>query len=107
MATPTELLNGALLAMAELHDSMTPDEREENAILPAAAVRKFVDSHARLMFERERMTPDMEMIDAAIETAKRSAANNTVSALCRLRDKMAKWERPEKKTQDAKQAALL
>ena len=55
MATPTELLNCALLAMAELHDSMTPDEREENAILPAAAVRKFVDSHARLMFERERM----------------------------------------------------
>ena len=65
MATPTELLNGALLAMAELHDSMTPDEREENAILPAAAVRKFVDSHAMLMFERERMVD----LDAVIKIA--------------------------------------
>jgi len=55
MATPEQLLNDAILAMAELHDSMVPDENEENAIVPPSAVRKFVDAHARLMYERERI----------------------------------------------------
>lgn len=55
MATPEELLNAAIQAMADLHDSMTPDDREENALVPPAALRKFVDAHARLLYERERM----------------------------------------------------
>lgn len=65
MATPTDLLNDALLAMADLHDSMTPDESCENAIVPPDAVRRFVDAHARLMFERERMTPNTKLRDAS------------------------------------------
>lgn len=55
MATPEQLLNDAIQAMADLHDSMTPDERQENALVPPDALRKFVDAHARLMFERERI----------------------------------------------------
>lgn len=55
MATPEQLLNDAINAMAELHDSMVPDEDQMNAIIPPIAVRKFVDAHARLMYERERM----------------------------------------------------
>ena len=43
--------------MADLHDSMTPDDREENALVPPDALRRFVDAHARLMYERERLTP--------------------------------------------------
>lgn len=50
-----ELLNDAIAAMAKLHGSMTPDERAENAIVPPAAVREFVDAHARLLYEREHL----------------------------------------------------
>lgn len=53
--TAAQLLDDALSAMAELHDSMKPDENEENALVSPEAFRRFVDAHARLMFERERM----------------------------------------------------
>lgn len=63
------LLNDAIAAMAKLHDSMTPDERAENAIVPPAAVREFVDAHARLLYERNRMPPN----DALRQVAERLA----------------------------------
>lgn len=58
MATAEQLLDDAINAMAELHDSMTPDENQENAIVAPADFRKFVDAHARLLYERNRMTRD-------------------------------------------------
>lgn len=57
MATHEQLLNDAILAMADLHGSVTTDEREENWLIPPAALRIFVDAHARLLYERERVDP--------------------------------------------------
>lgn len=56
MKTASELLDKAIMAMADLHDSWTPDERKENAIVPPDAARRFVDAHAELLYERERMS---------------------------------------------------
>lgn len=56
MATAEQLLDDAINAMAELHDGMKPDENEECALVEPEAFRKFVDAHARLLYERERMT---------------------------------------------------
>ena len=50
-----QLLDDAIAAMAELHGAITPDENEDDAMVPAAAMRKFVDAHARLMYERAHM----------------------------------------------------
>lgn len=62
MATPEELLNDAIDAMAELHRSMTPDDLYENMLVPPAALRRFVDAHARLMYERARLTHNATVI---------------------------------------------
>lgn len=48
------LLARALDAMEALHSSITPDEDCDEGIVPAAALRQFVDTHAMLLHERER-----------------------------------------------------
>lgn len=48
-------LDEALMAMSALHDSLEPnDNGQQDAIVPAAALRDFVDTHARLLFERKQ-----------------------------------------------------
>ena len=42
MATAEQLLNDSMLAMADLHDSMDPDENEECATIGPEAVRIMV-----------------------------------------------------------------
>jgi hypothetical protein len=71
MATPEQLLDDAINAMAELHNNMEPDENEENAIIKPMDLRKFVDAHARLLYERERMSPK-----AGVNSASRAAAKS-------------------------------
>ncbi|MBN8740680.1 MAG: hypothetical protein BGP24_14880 [Lysobacterales bacterium 69-70] len=44
-----ELLRQALAAMTALHSSMQPTETHDGGIAPAAAVRAFVNEHARLL----------------------------------------------------------
>jgi len=53
--TARQLLDDAIMAMKDLHDNWVPDEREENAIVSPDAARRFVDAHARLLYERERL----------------------------------------------------
>ena len=50
-----QLLDQAIDAMTELHRSATSDLDEETAVVPAAEFRKFVDAHARLLYERNHM----------------------------------------------------
>lgn len=63
MNTAADLLNDAIAAMEKLHASMVPDERAEDAIVPPAAVREFVDAHARLLFERKRIDAGLSMTE--------------------------------------------
>jgi hypothetical protein len=56
METAEHLLNEALEEMEVLHASMIPNDSEQmDAIVPAAAVRRFVDAHARLLYERRQL----------------------------------------------------
>ena len=53
------LLDQALMAMEKLHESMIPNNNEEqDATVPAFAVREFVDAHAALLSERKRLSAD-------------------------------------------------
>lgn len=56
--TADALLNDAICSMERLLESLSPDERAEDATVPAAAVRKFVDDHARLLNLRSHMKDD-------------------------------------------------
>lgn len=52
MTTSRQLLDKALEAMETLQRNMKPDENCENAIIEPEHLRAFVDTHARLLYER-------------------------------------------------------
>lgn len=55
----TLLLDQAIKAMEKLHESLVPNDNEEqDAMVPAFAVREFVDAHAALLYERKRLAVD-------------------------------------------------
>ena len=58
MATYQELLDDAIKAMEDLHNSMGQAEESESAIVPPEAIRKFVDAHAHLLYERRQLKTD-------------------------------------------------
>lgn len=51
------LLNQAVEAMEALHSKIEPDEECEDGIVPAAALRAFVDAHAELLYRRKSLAP--------------------------------------------------
>ena len=53
MSNAAELLDQAIEAMSKFHAQLLPND--EFAEVPAAAIREFVDTHARLMFERRQL----------------------------------------------------
>lgn len=53
------LLDQYIKAMEKLHDSLVQNNNEEqDATVPAFAVREFVDVHATLLYERKCLTSD-------------------------------------------------
>lgn len=63
------LLARAIDAMEALHSEIEPDEECENGIVPAATMRKFVDAHAELLHERERLAFSSICPDCAARVA--------------------------------------
>lgn len=51
----TILLSDAITVMGQLHSSLIPFEDGQDAIVPAKAVREFVDAHAKLLFDRNQI----------------------------------------------------
>lgn len=53
------LLDKAINAMTELHENIKPEEDEfSEPTVSILALRKFVDVHAELLFERNKLTDD-------------------------------------------------
>lgn len=65
-----QLLDDALAAMSALHESLEPNDNEQqDATVPAAALRNFVDVHAKLLFERKRYSelPSYSELQTALQ----------------------------------------
>lgn len=54
--THETLLNDAIAIMSELHNNAELDEDGENVIISPADWRKFVDAHAKLLYERKKLS---------------------------------------------------
>lgn len=61
MATYQELLDDAIKAMEDVHHNMAQADESESAIVPPEVIRKFVDAHARLLYERRQLKTDVAL----------------------------------------------
>ena len=75
----TLLLDQAIKAMEKLHESLVPNDNEEqDATVPAFAVREFVDAHATLLYERKRLNETNNSNDAELAQRRIDSWNRSV-----------------------------